>query len=146
MIERASVATTRGVLIVILLCLSPGPLVGCRTVIVDATRDEAAARAPKAPADAIEVFRDQPPQRAFTTIGTVRAKVKLSPYRERTWPDDRVLAKMQARARTLGADALVDLRVENLSGGGNYLAPDGVFRQGSSQLWIASALVWIDGD
>jgi hypothetical protein len=92
------------------------------------------------------VFRDQPPQRAFTTIGTVRAKVKLSPYRERTWPDDRVLAKMQARARTLGAEALVDLRVENLSGGGNYLAPDGVFRQGSSQLWIAIAVVWIDGD
>jgi hypothetical protein len=136
----------RATLTVILLCLALAPLVACRTVIVDTTHDEAAARDPKDPDDIVEVFREHTPERAYKTIGTVRAKVKLSPYRKYTWPDDRVLDKMKAHARNLGADALVDFRVESVRGGGDYLAPDGAFRKGNSQLWIATAVVWIEAD
>lgn len=139
-------ATSRATLVAISLCLIPGLLVGCRTVIVETTRDEATARTPKGPDDIVEVFREDTPERAYKTIGTVRANVKLSPYRKYTAPDDMVLDKMKARARELGADALVELSVESVRGGGNYLAPDGVYRHGNSQLWIAKAVVWIEGD
>ena len=118
----------------------------CKTVIVDATRDESTSRAAKKPDETVEVFYDQHPARSYKLIGSVRAKVKLSPYRKNTWPDDRVLKKMKAKARELGADALIHLHVEPVSGGGNYLAPDGAFRHGNSQLWIASAAVWIQAE
>ena len=139
-------AIRRRTLTMVLLCLAAGPLVGCRTVIVDATRDEATARTPKGADDTVEVFRENAPERAYKTVGTVRAKVKLSPYREYTSPDEKVLDKMKARARQLGADALVDIRVEPVRGGADDLAPDGEYRQGNSQLWNAKAVVWIEGD
>jgi hypothetical protein len=116
---------------------------GCRTVMVVATRDEVVARPSKEPGDHVAVYRSELPSQPHKAIGTVRARVKLSPYRTRTWPDQRVLEKMKSKARELGADALVNLQVEPEKGGGTYLTPDGVVSLGNSQVWIATAVVWV---
>ena len=64
------------------------------------------------------------------------------------WPvaDERVLEKMKSKARGLGADALVDLRVEQVKGGATTVSPDATILPGDSQIWIASAVVWTDGE
>jgi hypothetical protein len=135
MVTRKTWVGAPFLLALILIC-------GCRTVIVDATRDEVTTRAPKNQGDVVEIFRGEIPSRAHRSIGTVRARVKLSPYRKHMWPDERVLEKMKSKARELGADALVNVQVEPVTGGGNYLTPDGALRSGNSQVWSATAVVW----
>jgi hypothetical protein len=117
---------------------------GCRTVVVDATRDELTPRPKKDREETVAVYRDELPERPHKAIGSVRAKVKLSPYRDTTWPDDRVLDAMKTKARRLGADALVNLRIEQLQGGSTTLSPNGTILTGNTQTWIATAVVWLD--
>ena len=57
---------------------------GCKTVIIDATSDEPTSRAAREPGEIVEVFRDQLPERPYKVIGTVRARVKLSPNLKNT--------------------------------------------------------------
>ena len=113
---------------------------GCRTVIVVATRDEAVSRRPRDSGDHIAVFRAELPEQPHKAIGSVRAKVKLSPYRKNICPDERILKKMKAKARELGADALVDLRVEQTKDVGINFSPINYW---NSQIWIAIAIVWV---
>jgi uncharacterized protein YbjQ (UPF0145 family) len=47
---------------------------------------------------------------------------------------------MRAKARELGADALVDLRVEQTKDGGINFSPINYW---NSQIWIATAIVWV---
>ncbi len=115
---------------------------GCATVIVDATSDEPTSRAAREPGEIVGVFRDQLPERPYKVIGTVRARVKLSPNRKNTWPDERILKKMKVKALELGADALINLHVVPVRGGGNYYLTLEGTSFGNSQLWIASAAVW----
>lgn len=131
----------RSVFVPVLLVLAA---TGCRTVIVDSTRDGTTSRPAKDPDARVEVFKREIPERPHKVVGSVRAKVKLSPYRKDTWPDERVLEKMKKKARMLGADALVDLRVEQVAGGSTTVGPDGTIMPGDSQIWIALAVVWID--
>jgi len=116
---------------------------GCKTVIIDATSDEPTSRAAREPGEIVEVFRDQLPERPYKVIGSVRARVKLSPNRKNTWPDERILKKMKVKALELGADALINLHVVPVRGGGNYYLTLEGPSFGNSQLWIASAAVWI---
>jgi hypothetical protein len=51
---------------------------------------------------------------------------------------------MKAEARKLGADTLINPRVEPERGGGTYLTPDGAVSEGGSQLWSATAAVRVE--
>ncbi|MCP4897928.1 MAG: hypothetical protein GY906_13230 [bacterium] len=128
----------------VVVCIGVVVSCGCRTVAVDATNNEAVARPAKDRSEYVAVIRAELPDRPYKAIGNVRAKVKLSPYRKSVWPDERVLEKMKPKARELGADALVNLRVEQTKGGGTYVSPDGGVALGNSQVWIATAIVWIE--
>ena len=109
-------------------------------MIVVATRDEAVSRRPRDSGDHIAVFRAELPEQPHKAIGSVRAKVKLSPYRKNICPDERILKKMKAKARELGADALVDLRVEQTKDVGINFSPINYW---NSQIWVAIAIVWV---
>jgi hypothetical protein len=74
----------------------------------------------------------------------VRARVKLSPYTGKVWSRDRILERLKKEARKLGGDALINLAVEPQSGGGDYLAPDGVYRSGNSEVWSALVIAWTE--
>lgn len=85
------------------------------------------------------------PERPHEVIGSVLARVKQSPYTGRVWSRDRILERLKKEARQLGGDALIQLTVRPQTGGGDYLAPDGVYRSGSSDIWSALVIAWTEG-
>jgi len=118
---------------------------GCATVVSSHHSDELAPRAPRAFDHPIRIIDSGVPERPHEVIGSVRVRVKLSPYTGKVWPRNRILERLKEEARKLGGDALIQLACEPQSGGGDYLAPDGAYRSGSSEIWSALVIVWTEG-
>ena len=121
----------------VFLCVS-----GCASVSFEGNSDEAVPRQPLGPEHEILVFEMAAPQRAHEVIGSVRARVKLSPFFGRVWSRERILARLKDEARALGGDALIGFTIAPDSGGGDYLSPEGVYRKGKSEIWSALVVVW----
>jgi hypothetical protein len=119
---------------------------GCATVISSHHSDEIAPRRPRASDHPIEVIESGVPERPHEVIGSVIARVKQSPYTGKVWPRDRILERLKKETRKLGGDALIHLTVRPQSSGGDYLAPDGVYRSGSSEIWSALVIAWTEND
>lgn len=117
---------------------------GCATVVSSHHSNELAPRAPRAFDHPIRVIDSGVPERPHEVIGSVRVRVKLSPYTGKVWPRNRILERLKEEARKLGGDALIHLTREPQSGGGDSLAPDGVYRSGSSEIWSALVIAWTD--
>ena len=135
---RQSVRKTASMLV--LACISAG----CTTVSVTATRSEVQARDPQPSTHHIRLIDDEVPDRPHKVIGTVRAKVKLSPYLTNVWPEDKIVKRLKTEARKIGGDALINLTTTPVRGGGVYLDPTSGFGQVNTQLWTASVIVWLD--
>lgn len=121
-------------------------LTACATVSIDSTRDEAQHRPPKPRDHSVEVFHDAIPDRPHKVIGSVVARVKHSPKGDAYWPDDRILDRLKEEARQLGGDALIGLATDQQAGGGTYVAPPATVLTGSSTIWSASVIVWLDNE
>jgi hypothetical protein len=119
-------------------------LAACTTISVDSTRDETRHRPPKPRDHDIEVFHDTIPDRPHKVIGSVLARVKHSPEGDTLWPDHSVLERLKVEARRLGGDALIGLAADRQADGGTYLSPPATVLTGSSTIWSASVIVWLD--
>ena len=113
---------------------------GCKTISVTSTRSEFEARDPQPSHHHVAILKDEVPNRPHKVIGTVRVKVKLTPYTSNVWPDDRIVKRLKTEARKLGGDALINLTTTPVKGGGAYFYYDRV----NTEIWIASVIVWID--
>jgi len=129
----------------VILALACLPM-GCSTVSVTSTRSEFEARDPRPSQYHVAILKDEVPERPHKVIGTVRAKVKLSPFRSNVWPDDRIVKRLITEARRLGGDALINLTTTPVQGGGVYFVPvpGGSVGQVNTAIWIASVIVWLD--
>lgn len=118
--------------------------IGCVTVTTTGNRDETIIRSAKSSDALVEVFEGSQPSRPFKVIGTVRARVKLSPQKNRVTSKSKIIAALKREARKLGGDCLTDLQVTSDAGGGTYINPQGGILSGSSEIWIAKVIVWLD--
>lgn len=119
-------------------------LASCATIVTEATRTEPQAR-PARPADyPIDVLEQNVPVRRHKVIGSVRARVKLSESGHDVAPPPKVVAVLKKQARELGGDALLPITVTPSAGGGNYLAPTARVLAGSSEIWSALVIVWLE--
>jgi hypothetical protein len=119
-------------------------VVGCATIVVDATGTEPQARPAREAGYPIQVLNEEVPARPHKVIGSVRARVKLSQSRHNIAPPGRIIAALKQQARALGGDALLPITVRPATGGGNYLSPPGNVLAGNSEIWSALVVVWLE--
>ena len=92
----------------------------------------------------MEVLEEAVPDRPHKVIGSVRARVKLSPGGRKEAPPSRILAQLRRQARALGGDALLPITVTPMGGRGSYVVPTGHASLGESEVWSALVIVWLE--
>lgn len=119
-------------------------LAGCATVVTETTRSEPRPRPARPPSAAVKLLEEDVPDRPHKVIGSVRARVKLSPGGRLEAPPARILAELERQARSLGGEALLPIMVTPHAGRGSYVLPTGHASLGGSEVWTALVIVWLE--
>lgn len=118
-------------------------LAGCAPIETSARRTEPRTRRPR-PADAPVALLDEPvPARPHKVIGSVQARVYLAEGGRVAATRAEIIAALKKQARALGGDALLPIAVTPDAGGSVGAPPLGQVRLGSSEIWSALVIVWL---